>query len=66
MSAHLGQCRPHAGMAPCAPSSLRRECRACARHAPQMPADPEARPHTVLIDASTLATGARCAMWVRG
>lgn len=64
MSNHHGQCQPHLGIDPCAPSSLRRECRTCARHAPQIPADPEARPHIVLIDASITATDGRCPMWM--
>lgn len=48
-------------MTPCIPSTPGQACSTCRRYAPHLPADPESRPKTVCIDASTLVAE-RCPM----
>ena len=38
------------------------QCSTCMRHRPDMPTDPERRPHTVVIDASIATIGGVCLM----
>ena len=50
-------------MTPCKPSLKQDICSRCRRYAPHLPADPERRPHTLLIDASTVAELEACPMF---
>lgn len=44
----------HQVAVPCIPSRVWDPCARCSRYRPDMPADPLLRPHTVVIDATTV------------
>ena len=50
-------------MTPCIPSLRQDICSRCRRYAPHLPADPERRPHTVVLDASTVSELEDCPMF---
>ena len=47
----------------CKPSLKQDICSLCRRYAPHMPSDPMDRPHTLLLDASTLSELESCPMF---
>jgi len=51
-------------MTPCKPSQPQAMCSLCMRHRPDLPSDPTCRPHTVLLDVSTVAKPGACPMAV--
>lgn len=56
--------KPRIGTDPCSPTLKRGQCVSCARLSPALPADPEQRPRTLLLDGSFAVLNGTCTLFI--